>query len=131
MSNIINNNSNVEVNILNEGINIVDDIAINVSNDGTMSLNGQVDNIEFYNQEDWYQVEAGDVNISETTQIGGTVTITRIDETDDEISLDLDFGNDILDMVFVEGEDGEEEPLDEDSERDEDDEDEEEEDDDY
>ena len=40
---------------------------------------------EFYNQEDWYQVEAGDVNISETTQIGGTVTITRIDETDDEI----------------------------------------------
>ena len=40
---------------------------------------------EFYNQEDWYQVEAGDVNISETTQIGGTVTITRIDETEDEI----------------------------------------------
>lgn len=40
---------------------------------------------DFYNQEDWYQVEVGSVNISETTQIGGTVTISEIEEKEDEI----------------------------------------------
>ncbi len=79
--------------------------------------------------ENWEGMKPLSIAVEEIYQ--GKVHILGIDETDDEISLDLDFGNDILDMVFVEGEDGEEEPLDEDSERDEDDEDEEEEDDEY
>jgi len=45
---------------------------------------------DFYMQEDWYQVEAGNVNISETTQIGGAVTVTDICETEDEIIFELE-----------------------------------------
>lgn len=40
---------------------------------------------KFYNSEDWYQVKVGDVNITEDSQIGGSITITKIEETDDKI----------------------------------------------
>lgn len=40
---------------------------------------------EFYMQEDWYQVKTGTVNITEDSQVGGSVTVTRIEETDDKI----------------------------------------------
>jgi RNA polymerase sigma-70 factor (ECF subfamily) len=39
----------------------------------------------FYMNEDWYEVKTGEVNISETSQIGGKITITKIEETDDKI----------------------------------------------
>lgn len=39
----------------------------------------------FYKNEDWYQVKTGNVNITEENGIGGSVTITKIEETDDEI----------------------------------------------
>lgn len=44
----------------------------------------------FYMNEDWYQVKAGDVNITEDSKIGGNVTITKIEETDDKIIFNYD-----------------------------------------
>lgn len=40
---------------------------------------------DFYMQEDWYPVQLGDVAICETSQIGGSVTVTRIEENEEEI----------------------------------------------
>ena len=57
---------------------------------------------EFYKQEDWYQVELGDVNITETSQVGGSVTVTRIEETEDAIEFYYDkngFVPSFIDMV--------------------------------
>lgn len=40
---------------------------------------------KFYKNEDWYQVKKGKIDITEESQIGGSVTITEVEETDDKI----------------------------------------------
>lgn len=45
---------------------------------------------DFYMQEDWYPVSLGEVNIEEKSQVGGSVTVTRIEETEDTIEFYYD-----------------------------------------
>ena len=40
---------------------------------------------KFYMNENWYQVKIGEINISEDSNIGGKVTINKVEETEDEI----------------------------------------------
>lgn len=40
---------------------------------------------KFYKNEDWYQVKDGNINITEDSTIGGSVTITRLEQTNDKI----------------------------------------------
>ena len=40
---------------------------------------------EFYQNEDWYPVKVGENDISETSQIGGNITIIKIEETENEL----------------------------------------------
>lgn len=41
--------------------------------------------IEFYKNEDWYEVKIGENNITEENTFGGSVTITKVEETEDKI----------------------------------------------
>lgn len=40
---------------------------------------------KFYKNEDWYQVKLGENSITEDSQIGGSVTITEVEQTDDKL----------------------------------------------
>lgn len=44
----------------------------------------------FYKNEKWYPVTVGEVNITEESTIGGSVTVTKIEETDDKVIIYYD-----------------------------------------
>ena len=93
-----------EVNLLKLGIeeeNIPEQIKLlpitaKLYNDRNMS------EYNFYMQEDWYPVTVGDVHIEETSQIGGSVTVTKIEESDDDITFYYEKNGYVPEFIYLE-----------------------------